>query len=115
MQVVRLKVSPASPTVLAFDTLIQLGPFAQWTMDCKLSALHRPDNHNKSNQDSWSAMLDVGLSDNSVETHKLRMQAGKLVSSVSRYSLPCSYTYVQKLLPACTRHAFIVMILLLLL
>ena len=95
MQVVELKISPASPTLLTFDTLVQLGPFAQWTMDCKLSTSHQSQNHNKSNQDSWCIMLDVGLSDNSVETHTLQMQAGKLVSSFLHFSLLCSYTYVQ--------------------
>lgn len=79
MQVARLKSATASPTALVFDSLMQLGPFAQWTMDCKLSC-HAEDRQG-SNQDSWSATLDIGLSDNSVETHALQMRSGKLVSS----------------------------------
>lgn len=85
MQVVRLRFAPASPTALVFDSLMQLGPFAQWTMDCKLS--RHAEDHQGSNQDSWSAMLDIGFSDNSVETHALRMQSGKMVSSAAYYQL----------------------------
>ena len=104
MQVVSLKISQAPQTILALDSLIQLGPFAQWTMDCKLSALHQVDNLDKSDQESWSAMLDVGLSNNSVETHKLQMQAGKLVSS-SLHSHSFAQTQLQKPMHACIRHA----------
>ena len=78
MQVVRLKITKRPSSALAVESLIQLGPFAQWTMDCKLSASPDCDDQEFS-RDSWSAMLEIGLSDNSVQTHKLQMQAGILV------------------------------------
>lgn len=80
MQVVSLKDSHES-SLLAFESLIQLGPFAQWTMDCKLSASPALCNHQECCERPWSAMLDIGLSDNSVEAHELQMQGGNLVRS----------------------------------
>lgn len=78
MQVVSLEVLHSSP-VLAFQSLIQLGPFALWTMDCKLSPSPNPCGHQDPGQAPWSAILHLGFSDNSVETHELQMQEGKLV------------------------------------
>lgn len=93
MQVAQLKSAPASPTALVFDSLLQLGPFAQWTMDCKLS--RHAEDHQGSNRDSWSAILDIGLSDNSVETHAMHMQTGNLVSSAAYCQLKCSHVCTQ--------------------
>ena len=89
VQVVQLKSALVSPTALVFESLMQLGPFVQWTMDCKLSR-HAEDCQG-SNQDSWSAILDIGLSDNSVETHAMHMQSGNLVSSAAYYHLHCRH------------------------
>lgn len=81
MQVVKLqKTQPA--TTLSFETLIQLGPFAQWTMDCKISSLLNSD---QAQHSDWVAILELGLSDNTVETHELQMQEGKLVSHLCEH------------------------------
>lgn len=90
MQVVSLKDSHES-SVLACESLIQLGPFAQWTMDCKLSASPDPCKHQECREAPWSVMLDIGLSDNSVEKHELQMQGGNLVRS-SRKTNYCLLT-----------------------
>ena len=72
-QVLNLKMAerPFEPHI---EVLLQLGPFALWTMDCKLSV------SSDQNNQSPMYMLDVGLSDNSVETYELQMQAASLVS-----------------------------------
>lgn len=73
-----MRQSATAPELL-FEALIQLGPFAQWTMDCKLSPSLR-NAETQQNQHDWAAALDIGMSDNAVETFDLQMRAGRLVS-----------------------------------
>ena len=77
MQVIRLRQAATAPGLL-FEALIQLGPFEQWTMDCKLSPVQR-NAESYQNPHDWAAILDIGSSDNAVETFNLQMQAGRLV------------------------------------
>ena len=82
MQILQLtRLHPGSALQVA--ELTQIGPLAQWTMDCKLfmTSIESTDHSVK-----WSARLDVGLSNNAVASYALTM--GKHVM-VSRTTTSC--------------------------
>ena len=57
---------------LQVEDVAQVGPFIQWTMDCKLTS-----QVNASKLPDYQ--IAVGLSDNSVETYDLLSQMGIMV------------------------------------
>lgn len=81
MQIFMLRKMQSGLTLSVQGTL-QIGPFAQWTMDCKLSLC--PSDHSNqskvmSQHNFGQATLAVGLSNNAVQMHKLMMVEAEMV------------------------------------
>ncbi|DBA78263.1 TPA: hypothetical protein ACH3X2_008215 [Trebouxia sp. C0005] len=82
MQIFMLRKMQSGLTLSVQGTL-QIGPFAQWTMDCKLSLC--PSDHSNqskvmSQHNFGQATLAVGLSNNAVQMHKLMMVEAEMVA-----------------------------------
>lgn len=71
-----------SGLTLSVQEMLQIGPFAQWTMDCKLSlcpSKHSDQSKTMSQHNFGQATLAVALSDNAVQMHKLMMVEAEMV------------------------------------
>lgn len=99
MQIFMLRKMQPGLTV-SVQEVLQIGPFAQWTMDCKLSLCpgdHSGQSKTKSQHNFGQATLAVGLSDNTVQMHKLTTVEAEMVGQVQ---VPYPF-----LLYACQCHA----------
>ena len=77
-----LKLRGAYPSsALSVEEMIQIGPFAHWTMDCKLLVPASSDaiQSGTDGDASWGLKLAVGLSDNAVDTYELFWETGNMV------------------------------------
>lgn len=73
----RLTLTETAKAMLIQD-LSTIGPFANWTMDCKLTPA------SDSGTDAGSAAeLAVGFSDNAIEAYDLAFDAGSLVRYIA--------------------------------
>jgi len=83
MQILMLRKMQSGLT-LSVQEMLQIGPFAQWTMDCKLSLCPGNSDQSKTTNQhsSGEATLAVGLSDNAVQMHKLLMVEAEMVGQV---------------------------------
>ena len=81
MQIFMLRKMQSGLT-LSVQEMLQIGPFAQWTMDCKLSlspSKHSDQSKTMSQHNFGQATLAVALSDNAVQMHKLMMVEAEMV------------------------------------
>jgi hypothetical protein len=84
MQIFMLRKTQSGLT-LSLQEMLQIGPFAQWTMDCKLSLCpgdHSSQSETTSQHNFGQATLAVGLSDNTVQMRKLTMVEAEMVGQV---------------------------------
>ncbi len=74
-----------SGLTLSVQEMLQIGPFAQWTMDCKLSLCpidHSGQSKTQSQHIFGQTTLAVGLSDNTVQMHKLTTVEAEMVGQL---------------------------------
>ena len=76
MQVLRLHIAD-DLSKMVLEDLTVIGPFAQWTMDCKLQSCGNGTHHDAAVL--TRAQIAVGLSDNAVEMYELKLRTASLV------------------------------------
>ena len=76
LQIIRLRTADAA-NGLVLEDLATIGPFAQWTMDCKLQFLGNSAYPNAASL--ARGRITIGLSNNAVEMYELEVQQDSLV------------------------------------
>lgn len=91
MQIFILRKTQSGLT-LSVQEMLRIGPFAQWTMDCKLCLCpsgHSDQSTITSQHNFGQATLAVGLSNNAMQMHKLVMVEAEMVGQVQALSARC--------------------------